>query len=144
MPLSGLDVEIVRTYDSRDKVVGDFGVGWRLDVRQGSYRNNRPPGAGWQILSGTFPCTSAQPSLSHLTTIRLSDAEIYRFALVLDNPAATIGGCFAQAGFAFVDGPVPGSASMDRTISRALRRISLGSRPLQAGSGLSLSSSSSA
>ena len=56
VPLSGLDIKIVRTYDSRDKAQGDFGVGWRLDVRQGSYRNNRPPGSGWQIRRGFLPC----------------------------------------------------------------------------------------
>jgi YD repeat-containing protein len=109
VPLSGLDIEVVRTYDSRDKAKRDFGVGWTLDVRAGSYRNNRPPGDGWQIQSGFLPCDSIVESKSHLTTIRLSDVEIYRFALTLRNGASTLGGCFAEAGFTFVDGPLPGS-----------------------------------
>ena len=109
IPLSGLDLEILRTYDSRDKRQGDFGVGWTLDLRQGTYTNNRTPGEGWQIASGFLPCQTVQETLSHLTSIRLSDREIYRFALRLSSPAATLGGCFARARFDFVDGPVPGA-----------------------------------
>lgn len=109
IPLSGLDLEILRTYDSRDQRKGDFGIGWTLDLRQGSYTNNRTPGEGWQIASGFLPCQAVQETLSHLTSIRLSDREIYRFALRLSSPAATIGGCFARARFDFVDGPVPGA-----------------------------------
>ncbi len=109
IPLSGLDVEVVRTYDSRDKAQRDFGVGWRLDIRQGSYHNNREPGDGWQITSGFLPCQNVQETKSHLTTIRLSDREIYLFRLRLTRPAATLGGCFAEANFDFVDGPLPGT-----------------------------------
>ena len=43
IPLSGLDIQILRTYDSRDKRLGDFGASWTLDIRQGLYQNNRPP-----------------------------------------------------------------------------------------------------
>ncbi|MCP3912451.1 MAG: hypothetical protein GY713_16020, partial [Actinomycetia bacterium] len=81
IPVSGLDIEIVRTYDSRDKQPRDFGVGWRLDVRQGSYVNNRPPGDGWQFQTGLVPCDTILESKSHLTVVRLSDQEVYRFAL---------------------------------------------------------------
>ncbi len=109
IPLSGLDIEVVRTYDSRDKRQGDFGVGWALDIHQGSYRNNRLPGDGWQFSTGFLPCDSITERKSHLTTIRLSDREIYRFALRLHRGAPTLGGCFAEASFEFVDGPVPGS-----------------------------------
>ncbi len=110
VPVSGLDIEVVRTYDSRDKRQGDFGIGWSLDIRQGSYRNNRPPGDGWQLGTGFLPCDSVIESKSHLTTIRLSDQEIYRFALRLQNGVpSTGGGCFADTRFGFVDGPVPGA-----------------------------------
>jgi hypothetical protein len=49
VPVSGLPIQVVRTYDSRDTRPGDFGAGWTLDIRQGSYRNNRPPGDGCGI-----------------------------------------------------------------------------------------------
>lgn len=109
VPLSGLAIEIVRTYDSRDKRQGDFGYGWSLDVRQGSYRNNRKPGEGWQILKGFLPCQQASETKSHLTTIRLSDREVYRFQPVLSRTGIQGGGCIATAAFRFVDGPVPGA-----------------------------------
>ena len=99
----------MRTYDSRDKQPRDFGVGWRLDIRQGSYRNNRPPGDGWQIQNGFLPCDTVLESKSHLTVVRLSDQEVYRFALRLFDGASTGGGCFATARFDFVDGPLPGT-----------------------------------
>ncbi len=113
IPLSGLDIRILRTYDSRDRRLGDFGVGWTLDIRQGFYQNNRPPGDGWQIpaTSGPWglPCSVVQETKSHLTTIRLSDQEVYRFRLALKRPSTLIGGCIADAEFEWVDGPLPGT-----------------------------------
>jgi RHS repeat-associated protein len=109
IPLSGLPITVVRNYDSRDKHSGDFGYGWTLALHQGSYRNNRKPGLGWEIDSGFLPCQQVQENRSHSTVIRISDAEVYRFRLNLTSPAATTGGCFADAHFEFVDGPVPGA-----------------------------------
>ncbi len=105
--LSGLDLEVVRTYDSRDKQRRDFGIGWTLDLRRGSYRNNIKPGDGWQIVAGgPLPCQSSLETKPHLTTIRLSDQELYQFRLDLERPAVVLGGCFAEATFKFVDGPL--------------------------------------
>ncbi|MCP3935139.1 MAG: hypothetical protein GY708_07175, partial [Actinomycetia bacterium] len=109
--VSGLDIEIMRTYDSRDNQPRDFGVGWSLDIRQGSYRNNRPPGDGWQLLqTGLVACDTALESKSHLTIVRLSDQEVYRFALRLYGGAPSAsGGCYANARFDFINGPLPGT-----------------------------------
>jgi fibro-slime domain-containing protein/RHS repeat-associated protein len=109
VPVSGLPITVIRNYDSRDKSVGDFGYGWNLELRQGSYRNNRKPGLGWEIESGFLPCQTVKESLSHSTVVRLSDAEVYRFRLTLTHPATVFGGCFADAGFELVDGPMPGA-----------------------------------
>ncbi|MCP3997128.1 MAG: RHS repeat-associated core domain-containing protein, partial [bacterium] len=89
----------------------DFGVGWSLDIRQGSYRNNRLPGDGWQLQTGFVACDSALESKSHLTVVRLSDQEVYRFALRLfsGEPRVGGGGCQADARFDFIDGPLPGT-----------------------------------
>ncbi|MCP3994624.1 MAG: RHS repeat-associated core domain-containing protein, partial [bacterium] len=110
VPVSGLDIEIIRTYDSRDEQLRDFGVGWSLDIRQGSYVNNRAPGDGWQFLGNFVACDTALESKSHLTVVRLSDQEVYRFALRLYGGApSTGGGCRASARFDFIDGPLPGT-----------------------------------
>ncbi len=110
IPVSGLDIEVVRTYDSRDLQPRDFGVGWSLDVRQGSYRNNRPPGDGWQLQTGFVACDTALESKSHLTVVRLSAQEVYRSALRLVRGVPRAGGgCSATAEFSYVDGPLPGT-----------------------------------
>ena len=113
VPLSGLDVEVIRTYDSRDKTRGDFGVGWNLDIKQGSWENNIVPGDGWEVVNSpppfSFPCVAGVETKAHLTTVRLSDEEIYRFRLEVFNTGPQLGGCFGRARFAFVDGPVPGA-----------------------------------
>ncbi len=44
-----------------------------------------------------------------MTVVRLSDQEVYRFALRLTNGVPTQGGCFGVAHFNFVDGPLPGT-----------------------------------
>ena len=82
-----------------------FGYGWTLELRQGSYRNNRKPGLGWEIESGFLPCQTVKESLSHSTVVRLSDAEVYRFRLRLTRPATVFGGCFADAAFEWFGRP---------------------------------------
>ena len=113
VPVSGLSIEIVRTYQSRDKQQRDFGVGWSLDIRQGSYRNNRAPGDGWQILFSEPPvpvaCAVINEPESHETVIRLSDQEIYRFRPRVIRPKPAVGRCDAQVVFDYVDGPLPGT-----------------------------------
>ncbi len=44
--VAGLPVQVKRTYDSFDKTVGDFGVGWSLDVADFQVSDNGPLGAG--------------------------------------------------------------------------------------------------
>ncbi len=111
VPLSGLPIQVIRGYDSRRvHRKGDFGQGWELEVKAGSYRTNRPTGDGWNIAAGFLPCDTAQERKSHISTVKLSDREIYRFRPVLSQRAPTAGGCFARVDFAFVDGPVHGAA----------------------------------
>ncbi len=119
VPMAGLPITVVRTYDSRDKSVGDFGVGWRLELVKGTYRNNRPPGEGW-ILTGSestfpqIPCDRSVETLGHFTDIRLGDQSGYRFALVVDTfgtESLANGGCDGEARFVQTAGR-PG-ASLD-------------------------------
>ncbi len=112
VPVAGIPVTVVRTYDSRVKTAEDFGVGWTLDVKRGFYQHNRTPGEAWQILPSGFPalpCRTISETAAHLTEVRLSDDEAYTFALTLSNPFALAGGCQANAGFRFIDGPRGGA-----------------------------------
>ncbi len=67
------------------------------------------------IQNGFQPCDTVLESKSHLTVVRLSDQEVYRFALRLFGGTSTGGGCFATAGFDYVDGPLPGTPAPDQT-----------------------------
>lgn len=113
VPVAGIPITIVRTYDSRVKTQEDFGVGWTLDVKRGFYEHNRTPGEAWQILPGggilPLPCQTVSETALHLTQVRLSDYESYTFALTLSDPHALTGGCEATASFRFVDGRRPGA-----------------------------------
>jgi RHS repeat-associated protein len=110
VPLSGIPIQVIRGYDSRrGHRKGDFGQGWELEVKAGSYRTNRPTGDGWNIAQGFLPCDTAQERKSHISTVKLSDREVYRFRPVLTQLAPGVGGCYGIAGFAYVDGPVPGA-----------------------------------
>ena len=52
IPMSGLPITVTRTYDSRDKRQGDFGIGWRLGVKTLIYEQ-----IGFSALHGR--CTKA-------------------------------------------------------------------------------------
>ena len=111
IPVAGIPILVTRTYDSRVKAKRDFGIGWSLDIARGFYENNRTPGEGWQILAGSppfgLPCEVVNETLSHLTEVRLSDREFYLFRTTLSITGSSAGGCFANAGFEFVDGVRP-------------------------------------
>lgn len=50
--IGGLPLQLNRTYDSFDKAVGDFGVGWKLDVADIRVSTNGPLGEGpWEVRS---------------------------------------------------------------------------------------------
>ena len=113
VPVAGIPITVVRTYDSRVNEERDFGLGWSLQVRQGSYQSNREPGRGWQIAASAgplgLPCQIVHESLFHVTQVWLSDREVYTFKLDLTHPAPVVGGCVADARFVFVSGTAPGA-----------------------------------
>jgi RHS repeat-associated protein len=110
VPVAGMPIVVNRTYDSRTRAQSrDFGFGWSVEIEgRGRYTNNRRPGEGWRIEpSGGFlslPCRNVNETKGHLTEIRFSDREVYRFRLRLSSPAPVLGGCFATAGFQQVGG----------------------------------------
>jgi RHS repeat-associated protein len=117
--MAGIPIQVIRTYDSRQKdKKGDFGYGWTLDIRQGTYRTNGPVGRNWQIEEGyeyaegypvVVPCHDSVELRGHTASVRLSDQEYFRFRPVLYDMGPTPGGCFAKVGFAEVSGFTPGA-----------------------------------
>jgi RHS repeat-associated protein/uncharacterized repeat protein (TIGR01451 family) len=86
VPLPGLPITVTRTYDSRDKRVGDFGVGWTLSVA--NVRVQKTGGAigqGWDEevqWSGFFPTYCLQPVKNHTVSVTFPDGKVYKFQAV--------------------------------------------------------------
>ncbi|HEX3130445.1 MAG TPA: Ig-like domain-containing protein, partial [Thermoanaerobaculia bacterium] len=82
VPSPGLPLQVMRTYDTRDKRVGDFGFGWSLGLRNVRVQKNGVLGSGWEQVSsgGPFPRYCAQPFRPHYVTITFPDGRVYKFA----------------------------------------------------------------
>jgi RHS repeat-associated protein/uncharacterized repeat protein (TIGR01451 family) len=113
VPVSGVAITVIRSYDSRVKTPRDFGVGWSLQVKSGKYQNNRRPGDGWTVTTapGPFglPCSVTTETAAHATELRLSEREFYLFRPRLTSLAAVVGGCVGTVTFELVDGVLPGA-----------------------------------
>jgi len=78
VPAAGFPVTITRTYDSRDKRQGDFGVGWRLSTTDLSLQKSSPSGYNWtSVRQGTN--FYYQPVKAHVITITAPGGATYSF-----------------------------------------------------------------
>jgi hypothetical protein len=113
VPMAGIPISVVRSYDSRVKTREDFGYGWRLSLRQGSVQHNRTVGEGIAIYTAkedfALPCQGVYEQQSHFTEVRLSEREHYIFRPVIANPEGVAGGCEADIGFELVEGSTEGA-----------------------------------
>ncbi|NNF60475.1 MAG: PASTA domain-containing protein, partial [Gammaproteobacteria bacterium] len=80
IPMAGIPITVTRTYDSRDKRTGDFGVGWRLGVQSMRIRANRIPGTGWEVIGGGFSF-GLVPTDEHIVSITLPTGRVEEFDL---------------------------------------------------------------
>ena len=92
VPVGGIPIEVLRTYDTRDKRKGDFGVGWTLDVRNFRLQESGDVGEGWQgtVTSGFFPSYCVQPTRPHIVTISLPGGKVYKFEATLSPQCSTL------------------------------------------------------
>ncbi len=82
IPVSGIPIAVNRTYDSRDKRKGDFGVGWRLGVQSLTIRTNRVPGTGWQVVKPGLSF-GLLPTDEHRVSITLPGGRVEEFDMVV-------------------------------------------------------------
>ncbi|HWS88127.1 MAG TPA: RHS repeat-associated core domain-containing protein [Pyrinomonadaceae bacterium] len=84
VPVGGLPIEVTRTYDSRDKRNGDFGVGWTLGIKNVRVEKSGVLGEGWeQTRSGGFiPTYCLQPRRPNFVTVTFPDGKVHRFQTV--------------------------------------------------------------
>src|SRR5262249_54928026 len=81
VPVAGLPIQILRTYDSRNKGKGDFGIGWSLDVQTTHVSANRVQGSAWQMTKsgGFLPTYCIVPSDQHKINVALPDGKVEEF-----------------------------------------------------------------
>ena len=81
VPMMGLPIQVIRTYDSRDKRTGDFGVGWTLGIRNVRVEKNNVLGLRWyQTRSNTFiPQYCIEPTRPHIVTVTMPDGKVNKF-----------------------------------------------------------------
>lgn len=83
VPVAGITMDIVRTYDSRVKKKGDFGIGWTLDVKNIRLNKSCVIGDGWNIYFDPFfyslGLLKIRGKRTHLVTITFPDGKVYRF-----------------------------------------------------------------
>ena len=89
IPLAGIPITVTRTYDSRDKGKGDFGIGWRLGLQTLRLRANRVPGTGW-VRSTAGAVVSLAPTSEHKVSLTLGDGRVEEFDMVV-SPTANLG-----------------------------------------------------
>ena len=82
IPVSGLPIQITRTYDSRSRLEqGDFGYGWTLDIGSVEVEQSASLGTGWRgYTTGTlFPTYSIRPEQTKIVTVSAVDGSVHIF-----------------------------------------------------------------
>lgn len=81
VPVAGIPIQIIRTYDSRDKRKGDFGMGWTLGIKNVRVEKNKVLGLSWyQTKSNTFiPTYCIEPTRPHIVTVTMPDGTVEKF-----------------------------------------------------------------
>ena len=103
--VSGVPISVSRTYDSRDKRTGDFGVGWSLNLETLRLRTNRVLGTGW-VRSQAGAIVSLAPTDAHKVSLTLANGQVEEFDMQV-APTAGLGGLDFTTIVGFV--PRPGT-----------------------------------
>lgn len=115
VPVAGTSVDVTRTYDSRDKEEGDFGIGWRLSLSNVRVQKSGVIGSGWRqnLLTQNFiPYLQISPVSPHTVTITFPDEQVYSFEATL-NPSLNAFEPVSEGTIRFVPtGGTPSSARL--------------------------------
>ncbi|HEY2973146.1 MAG TPA: PKD domain-containing protein [Pyrinomonadaceae bacterium] len=81
IPVAGVPMEVTRTYDSRDKRVGDFGFGWTLGLRNIRLEKSGVLGFKWYETASqeVFPNYCLQATGSHVLTVTFPGGKLFKF-----------------------------------------------------------------
>jgi RHS repeat-associated protein len=137
VPVSGIPIQVIRSYDSRDKGLGDFGVGWRLSLSNIRVQKSRSLSPNWQetqTFSGYLPNYCLFATDNKIVTVTFPDGRVFTFQTggtqmcqqigeittgtltftEQPGPANTAGATLtaADGGQFLVDGNAPGAVSL--------------------------------
>jgi len=86
VPMAGMPIQVVRTYDSRDTRTGDFGAGWTLGLRNVRVEKSGVLGANWEqtVTDGFLPTFCLQPTKVPLVTVTFPDGRQFKFQASLN------------------------------------------------------------
>ena len=81
VPMAGIPIQVVRTYDSRNTRTGDFGAGWTLGVRNVRVEKSVVLGANWEetVTDGFLPTYCLKPTRVPLVTVTFPDGRQFKF-----------------------------------------------------------------
>ncbi len=90
IPVSGIPMQVVRSYDSRDASLGDFGNGWQMALSNMRIQKNRPVGRNWMATQeavsvpffGDTIRYRVESSRNNLVLLRLPDDSVAVFKAV--------------------------------------------------------------
>lgn len=108
IPVTGVPIQLIRTYDSRDKRTGDFGVGWTLEIKTIRIEKSVELGRNWRgiVSPGTLPQYCLQPTRANIVTITFPNNRVYKFQATTTKQCQTAAPLeFARFGFT----PMPGT-----------------------------------
>lgn len=93
VPVAGVPLEVVRSYDSRVKTKGDFGIGWTLDIKNMRVEESCVQGESWNCFINPIIYSQGllkiRPLRSHLVSITIPGGKMYRFE-AMPNPSYNI------------------------------------------------------
>src|SRR6185369_612000 len=92
VPLAGLPIQVIRTYDSRDTRSGDFGAGWKLGLKNVRVEKSVELGANWEetVTQGFLPTFCIQPTRAPLVTVTFPDGRLFKFQASLNSQCQLI------------------------------------------------------
>jgi RHS repeat-associated protein len=82
VPVAGIPISVIRSYDSREKRSGDFGYGWQLALRSIRLEKSCNLGRFWdESYDGTsfLPKYALQERRVHKVTITFPDGKVFKF-----------------------------------------------------------------
>jgi RHS repeat-associated protein len=99
VPVAGIPIEVIRTYDSRDKRRGDFGIGWTLDINSVRVQKNRVIGQTWETsvesggpFGGFLEVFCIVPAKRHYVTATFADGKVFRWEAKVTAPGGGYNG----------------------------------------------------